>query len=416
MGIPQLEYMYSLDRFGIKPGLERMQAVMKQLGNPENTFSSIHITGTNGKGSVTAMIESVLRASGKKVGMYTSPHLYTFNERIQVRGVPISDADLITAIDDVKAAAAVANVEPTFFEFTTAVCYLYFSRQHLDIAVIEVGLGGLLDATNVITPVMSVITNIGLDHQEFLGDTKDAIAREKAGIIKPKAGAITGEADADMLAVLDAYAKKQGVTLQRAQDTVTVKLAAESLGGQRVRVSGAWDGEVELPLLGAHQLANLQVALAALAALPDIYKPAFTQVQSGIAGLSWEGRLDIVSANPLVIVDGAHNADGLAALVDFLKTLPRLDVLVLGLKQDKQVDGPLQDVVALFDRVIVTEGNYMPQPADEIAKTLSGNIEVMPDVTKALTVAKDAVEPDGTMVVAGSLYVVADVLTILRGK
>lgn len=244
----ELEYLYHLERFGVKPGLGVMRELMDVLGHPEKKFKSIHVTGTNGKGSTCAMVESVLRESGIKTALYTSPHLYTFNERIKISGVPISDSDLISLIQEIRDVVEKNNLQPTFFEFTTALAFLYFSRAHIDIAVIEVGMGGRLDATNVITPLLSIITNVGLDHMEFLGDTVEEIAREKAGIIKEGVPVITREEDENILNIFNEEAKKNNTHVIRAQDVVSTKVLHADFSGQEVEVttpsrSPSYEGE-----------------------------------------------------------------------------------------------------------------------------------------------------------------------------
>lgn len=426
MSAIHLDYLYGLDRLGIKPGLERMEVVMEALGHPERQFRSIHISGTNGKGSVAAMMESVLRASGFKTALYTSPDIYSYHERTKVNGKSISDEDLSDLTWELKKICEDIGLQLTFFEFGTALAYLYFARQKVDIAVIEVGMGGLLDATNVITPTLSVITNVGLDHQEFLGETKEEIAREKAGIIKPGVPVVTGEQDPEILALITDVAKANNASLIQTNQYIGAKVVERSLAGQRVRVSGAWGGELFLPLLGDYQVENLKTVLATLAIFARAgetgpqEKIAWNTIQGGINSTKWEGRLDVVSTKPLIIVDGAHNADGMNALADFLEEyVLRRDVLIFGLKQGKKIDTATQRLIAMFDHVIISEGNYQPQRAMELREKLAVHHKSVigePNMQAALAQAQVKAGQVGTIVVAGSLYLIADALGVLRDR
>src|SRR3989344_4317484 len=232
----ELAYLYELTRFGVKPGLDVMQKMMDALGHPENTFKSIHVTGTNGKGSTCAMMGSILREAGYRTALYTSPHLYAFNERIQIDRVPIADAMLAELVGEIRLICEQQDIHPTFFEFTTALAYVYFSRSDIDIAVIEVGMGGLYDATNVITPLVSVITNVGLDHMEYLGPTTAHIAREKAGIVKKGVPVVTAEKESAILDIFDREAGEKNTIVTRVQDMVKTNIVSSGLDGQAVEV------------------------------------------------------------------------------------------------------------------------------------------------------------------------------------
>lgn len=413
----QLQYMYGLSRFGIKPGLERMEQMMELLGHPEQKFKSIHVAGTNGKGSTAAMLDCVLRQGTLKVGLYTSPHMYVFNERIRVQGESISDAELAALAEELRALIEKHEIPATFFEFTTALAYMYFVRQGVDIAVVEVGMGGLLDATNVITPLVSVITNVGLDHTEFLGDTKEKIAFEKAGVIKSGVPVVTSERQKSVLSVIRAAALTHRATLHQAHQDSSVEKLSSSWDGQRVEVRGVWQGQLHLPLLGDHQLENLAAALTALHALrrQDI-DISWEQIERGIESTRWAGRLDVLSREPLIVLDGAHNNDGAEALYQFIRHWPRHDVLVVGEKYGKEIPVLAQRIVPLFDRVIVSQGSFQPQDPQELAEQLgpySRHIEVIVSLPRALTAARASLPPKGTLLITGSLYMVGDALTVL---
>ncbi len=415
----ELEYLYHLERFGIKPGLAVMEELMGVLGHPEKSFKSIHITGTNGKGSTCAMLESVLRESGIKTAMYTSPHLYLFNERIKISGVAIPDSDLVNLIREIRDSVERNNLHPTFFEFTTALAFLYFSRCNVDIAVIEVGMGGRLDATNVITPLLCIITNVGLDHMEFLGDTVEEIAREKSGIIKQGVPVITREEGAGVVKILEEEAEQKNTRVIRAQGSMKATVLRADLNGQDVEVIGKNVAmRMYLPLLGAHQIKNLEVVLAACEELVRAgLHVSQEDICNGIRSTIWEGRLQVVSQKPLIIVDGAHNRDGAQALARFLEPMPAFDVLVYAAKKGKNIKEVLSLLLPRCKRVIITKGSYMPEDPEIIArmvKDMGYPAEVRDNAPDAVGRGLEYAGTDGSMLIAGSLYMIPDALAFLK--
>lgn len=416
----ELEYLYNLERFGIQPGLAVMEQLMDALGRPQHAFKSIHVTGTNGKGSTCAMLESVLRAAGLKTALYTSPHLYVFNERIQVGGSSISDGDLIRLIQEIHEIIDQEHIQPTFFEFTTALAFLYFARSNIDIAVIEVGMGGLLDATNVITPIVSIITNVGLDHMEFLGNTTDEIAREKAGIIKEGIPVVVREEDGNVLRIFDERAVQKNTHVIRAQDTARTQVLHVDFAGQDIEVCvrNREGYKIHLPLLGAHQVKNLEAVVVACEELVSVgIVISERDVMHGITSTIWEGRLQIASQKPLIIVDGAHNPDGARVLVDFLESIPMCDVLVFAAKKGKNIAEVLNILLPRCKRVIVTKGSYMPEDPESIAKmirSMQREVEIRDTVADAIALGLSYVDDEGIMLIAGSLYMIPDALALLK--
>lgn len=427
----ELEYLYSLTRFGIKPGLAVMEQMMELLGHPERQFKSIHVTGTNGKGSTCAMIESVLRTGGQKTALYTSPHLYAFNERVRVRGESISDDELAKLVAELRSKIQDTNIQSTFFEFTTALAFLYFARSNIDIAVIEVGMGGRYDATNVITPLLSVITNVGLDHMEYLGETKEEIAYEKAGIIKEGVPVITAEKDVNIVAIFDAEAENKHTKVVRVDDVVQASVVSSDLSGQEVEVtfttpprSPSYEGEkynVHLPLLGSHQIENMKTAIAAVLAIESLYflskERGTSAIATGIANTVWEGRMQVVSKQPLIVVDGAHNQDGAVVLSDFIQTLTRTDTLVFATKKGKDISDMMHAVIPHFAHIVITEGSFMPESAEMLAKKIGevhSSVTIQKDVSQAIHHAKLMTPAEGTIVITGSLYMIADALSYFR--
>ncbi|MBI3255864.1 MAG: bifunctional folylpolyglutamate synthase/dihydrofolate synthase [Candidatus Andersenbacteria bacterium] len=427
----QLQWMYELERFGIKPGLGVMAEMMELFGHPEQKWPSVHIAGTNGKGSTAALMASALRAAGYKVGLYTSPHLMKFNERIQVNGVQISDMDLLAIAEEMRGTLKAAGMQATFFEFTTALAFLYFAAQKVDIAVIEVGMGGRLDATNVVTPAVSVITNIGFDHEKFLGNTREKIAIEKGGIIKAGVPVVVGEKKPDILALFRKIADEKQAPFYAVSDNLQITSGQATLTEQHftikpmihpggIQSTGHLPGntvrEYQIGLLGRHQLDN---AAGAWLALRVLQRQGFgmkdADIQKGFRKMVWPGRMQIVSQYPLVIVDGAHNEDGAWVLHDYIKDFPRHDVLVLAVKQGKNPTVMLEKVVPLFKHVVVTEGAYDPWPAEELAllvRRWAGSVEVETDVAVALQRARKILPADGLMVVTGSLYMVGHAIPL----
>ncbi|MEX1997866.1 MAG: folylpolyglutamate synthase/dihydrofolate synthase family protein [Candidatus Andersenbacteria bacterium] len=415
----QLAYIYDLERFGIKLGLEVMTKLCAILGNPQTSFPSVHITGTNGKGSTASFLESTLRAAGYKVGLYTSPHLYQFNERIRVDGQAITDEALIALIAHVRSQIAAYDLTITFFEFTTALTFLQFARARVDIAIIEVGMGGALDATNVITPLVAVITNIGLDHVPEIGEDKAAIAANKAGIIKRGQPVVTAETQPALLQYFAGVCQQQQAPFYSVGEHLTVKESHASLAGQTFTTTGTITDTFFIKLLGQHQITNACTALLTLHLLRDqgfVLTP--THLTRGLSQAVWEGRLDIVSRKPFILVDGAHNNDGVQALAAFLKTmpLPHPDVLIVAQKKGKQL-GLETDIAPLFDQVIVTQGSYEPEDTSVVARALRAHhphVQEIPALAHALAVGRKLIKPDSMMLITGSLYMVGDALSLLR--
>lgn len=430
----QLAYMYGLERFGMRLGLETMEALMAALGNPERAFRSVHIGGTNGKGSTAAMTAAALRAAGYNTGLYTSPHLVRFNERIQINGRDIPDAALAGFVEEVRSVIERHDIQPTFFEFTTAVAFLYFARQNVDIAVVEVGLGGDLDATNVVQPEVAVITNIGSDHSEFLGNSKREIASHKAGIIKHGGVGVTGETDSQIVSYFEQVSRERGATLVRSQEAIHIRLVSASLDGQVFEARGGVTGTFTLPLLGEHQLQNAAIALAVLHELRERgLSIQMAAIQQGLASTTWPGRLQVLSRHPLILVDGAHNEEGAQALENFLgESLAeqphhlsicgedfRARVLVLAMKGDKRMPTMLETIVPWFEKVIVTEGNYEPMDSKKLAELVTKhhqNVEIVPKPGEAVTAGRAGLQKNDLMLITGSLYMIGEAMEALKEK
>ncbi|MBQ9802333.1 MAG: bifunctional folylpolyglutamate synthase/dihydrofolate synthase [Clostridia bacterium] len=347
-----VEYIHSVVWKGSRPGLSRITELLHLLGDPQNDLAFIHIAGTNGKGSTSAMTESVLRAAGYKTGLFVSPYIKHFNERIAFCGVPIPDEALAEVTALVKPFADGMADAPTEFELITAIGLVYFQRMHCDIVVLETGMGGRLDSTNVIqSPLATVITGIALDHTEYLGDTVEKIAAEKAGIIKKGAPMVWGGHDKAARAVIEEAAASMGVPFVAAED-IPMTVQAADLSGTTVDW-GRYRG-LHLPLLGTYQPQNLATVLALFEALRargiDVDEPT---LRRGLSATVWRGRFEKLSSDPLIISDGAHNPEGIAAAVRAIRTyFPSQRVLLLtAVMADKDYRGMVAALAPVADEV-----------------------------------------------------------------
>lgn len=426
-----IEYIDSFAKFkangGYKPGLQRIQALLDRLGNPEKRLQIIHVAGTNGKGSTSAMIASIMRQAGYSVGLYTSPHLQDFRERFRLNGTPISDEDLAQAVEELKPAVEEVTQtgldRPSFFEVVTALAFLYYANKQADILVLEVGLGGRLDATNVARPLVSVITTIGFDHMEYLGDTLAEIAAEKAGIIKETTPVVIGVRDQEAIEAIQRKAGEMDAPLYRPVDEAVWTKTAGRLGHQIVdlTLAGQLYGGVELALPGEHQIRNALVAIKTV----ELIRPAFPQVDEaairrGLSAVKWPGRLELVQENPPVLLDGAHNIEGIEALAAFLeevKTEYEHVYLVMSILKDKEVAPMLHRVAHLASGITFTQNHSLrASSAEELAQILEGEeveIRIIPDFPQAIRDAIAKATSRDLVCITGSLYTIAEARAIL---
>lgn len=413
-----LDAMYSMRRFGIVLGLSTITNILEALGNPQHHFSAIHIAGTNGKGSIASALATILQQAGYRVGLYTSPHLIRFNERICVNGTPIADDAVVASWEAVKAVHQ-GDREPTFFEFSTAMAFHEFSRQGVDYAVIETGMGGRLDATNVVTPILSIITNISLEHKSYLGNTIAAIAAEKAGIIKSGIPVVSGVSQKSAKAVVEKTAAAQQAPLfQKGRD-----FRVRRSGTGRFSYTGIdhhWPG-MRTGLAGAHQIDNASLVLAACELLKrDRANLSTEHIHEGLATNRWPGRLEVVSESPYVVLDGAHNLMAARRLSRFLNTAlaGKRITMVAGILDDKPYQAILKDLVAPCARLIITQPKIdralPPETLKDVARPLIAEIEIVSDVGDAVRHAIATAGPDDAVCVAGSLYVVGEAKAALE--
>lgn len=416
------EWMFGLERFGIKLGLDNIREFLGEIGNPERDLRSIHVTGTNGKGSVCAMAAEMLRAHGLKVGLYTSPHLVDFRERISVNNRRISERDVVRLgleLKEVMEAMASDSREKqlTFFEFTTGLAFKYFQEKKVDILVAEVGMGGRLDATNVLAPEVSVITRIGLEHTNYLGSTIQEIAREKAGIVKEGVGVITCERKPEALAVLESTCAKKRSSLKRVGKDFDVSSVSQTPHGTEFDYDGVRTIRgLRTKLLGGYQAENAATAIAAMEELESRgIVVEGEEIRKGIALVRWPGRLDVISRRPLVILDGSHNPEGVATTVSVLESLDlRPLTFVVGCMDDKDARGIVKALAPVASKMIVTQARYkrvLPASAlmDVVMQEFSGEAVLTPDARAAFQTGLGDIRGKGLCVI-GSLYVVGEAI------
>jgi len=407
-----LNAMYSLRRFGIKMGLSTIRRILKELGNPQDHFGCIHVAGTNGKGSIASGIASILNAAGFRTGLYTSPHLVTFNERISIDGRHISNAGVVAAYEAVKNVHH-GSREPTFFEFATAMALYEFDREEVDWAVIETGMGGRLDATNIVRPAVSIISNLSLEHQDYLGNTLAQIAAEKGGIIKKGVPVVTGVRQPGALAILNDIADAKSAPVYRLGKDFKVRRKS----GDTFTFFGIHDQwfDMKTSLMGRHQVDNAAISMAACELLSrGGVSISEGNCRQGLLNLSWPGRLEIVCESPRIILDGAHNLVAARNLAAFLAQEPnqRPITMVIGILDDKPYEAMLSALIPVTQKVILTrpkiDRGLPPETLYTEARQYRKDITLLPDVHQAVQQALSQAAPDDVICIAGSLYVIGE--------
>jgi dihydrofolate synthase/folylpolyglutamate synthase len=416
-----VRFLYSLGNEvkTAKYGLERIATVLAALGNPERLPRIVHVAGTNGKGSVCAMIESGLRAAGLRTGLFTSPHLVEPTERVRIDGCPVPASEFSAAFDRVHACAeqllnqGAIDFHPTYFETVTAMAFLLFQDRKTEAVVLEVGLGGRLDATNVVHPELCVITPVDFDHEALLGKSLEAIAGEKAGILKPGVPAVFAPQRPAAQQSLDRRALELGIEAIRAQESWQVENVEYSARGSQFTVRNGSTFRIDCPLAGEHQIVNAIVAVAALHRLG--VSPA--TIQRGIANARWPGRLERVSESPEIILDGAHNPAGARALAAYIERFypARRVVLIYGAMRDKAVEEITSILFPHASEVIATAPMQTRAVSPETIRALSEhpNLRTAPDLPKALEMARSGA-PDGTIFITGSLFLVGEAMSLMN--
>ncbi len=419
-----IDWIQSISKFGMKLGLNNIKTLTAAMGSPQDSYKIIHVAGTNGKGSVCAMIASILKEVGYKVGLFISPYLEVFNERIQINGKNISNEDLAelatqvkTIIDDMVLKGC---AYPTEFEVDTAMGLKYFEEQGVDFAVVEVGLGGRFDATNVVTPLVSVITNIGYDHMDILGDTLPKIAFEKAGIIKKGIRVVSYPQGDEVLAVIKNKCRGEDAHLT-VVDKSKIKFISASPAGQVFEYGDLKN--LRISLLGGHQILNAVTAVVAVRALRSCGIVIGSNViERGLERARWPGRLEIMKTHPYIMIDGAHNPQGAGVLRKAIEDIFEYKklILILGILRDKDVDGILRILLPLAGEAVITKPvSPRAMAADELNNRVR---EIRPelktycteDIDAAIDRGIDVTGKGDLMLVCGSLYLVGEVRKILK--
>lgn len=412
-------FLYSAANFDLR----RMEELLERLGNPHLASRSVHVAGTKGKGSTAAMIASTLSTAGYKTGLYTSPHLHTFRERISIDGKNIAEEEFATLVERLKPEVEAVNRsgaygQLTTFEILTAVAFTYFMERGVDFQVLEVGLGGRLDATNVVRAEIAVITSISMDHAEVLGDSLAKIASEKAGIIKPGAIVVSSPQQSEAEGVIKEVCLKMGATLIAVGRDVIWEKRASDLNGQSFEVKGkAGSYDLTIPLLGDHQLENAATAVAALEALAT----EADDIAKGLAQVRWPGRLEILRHEPLFVVDGAHNASSAGRLREAIEACFDFDrlILIIGVSSDKDIAGIVAELAPLSSLAIVTRSRHPralePNLLLEELERRGVMSEVVAGVASAVERALSLAGPRDIICATGSLFVIAEAREYMKG-
>jgi dihydrofolate synthase/folylpolyglutamate synthase len=411
-----LDHIYSLGRFGMRPGLERISSLLEKLGNPQSTFRSVHVAGTNGKGSTSCMMASILREGGYRVALFTSPHLIGFTERIRVNGEEIAERDVVRLGRTVMAAAP---AETTFFEMVTAMACLHFAEQQVDLAIMEAGMGGTFDATNALEGILSVITSISLDHSEYLGSSVAAIAREKAGIIKATRPVVLSCQEPAVAAEIQMRCHELNSPLYTCGEHFHGEWRENKLSYRGLSVS--LDG-LTMGLRGSYQLFNGATALAAVEVLArEGFSVPTAAMAAGMEKASWPGRMELIGSSPRILLDGAHNPAGGKALAEALADIPRRRLLlVCGVMGDKDLNGILGPILPMADEVFAVAPR-LPRalPSIDLVKYCRQHGVSARDsgsVGAGLAAACGMTGEDDLVLVCGSLFTVGEARSIIFSR
>jgi dihydrofolate synthase / folylpolyglutamate synthase len=418
-----LDYLYGLEKFGMIFGLAKVGAILAAIGNPHQTFGAIHIGGTNGKGSTAAMMASILEKEGYRVGLYTSPHLVRFTERIKINGKEIEQEEVASLTSWMREKIEAAGVAPpfTFFDFTTAMALAYFSRKRVDVAILEVGLGGRLDSTNIVDPLLSIVTNIERDHEEVLGRGILKVATEKAGIIKKNRPFITAATQPRVLRLFSETCRKKKAPFYQVEKDFRYLRPAEGIFDYEGLERTLWN--VRVNLNGYHQMINATTALGAMEVLDGLgYRVSTEAMVQGLQSVKWPGRLEMISSSPRVIVDGAHNPAGAEALREALRkefSYRRL-ILLTGIMKDKAFESILHILSPLADRILLSRPHLArAAPPGALLKALGPDrvkAEPIEDFEKAIEAGLAMTGEEDLFCITGSLYTVGEAISYFESR
>ncbi|ADG83392.1 bifunctional folylpolyglutamate synthase/dihydrofolate synthase [Thermincola potens] len=416
-----LTYLQDLTKFGFNFGLGRIEELLNRLGNPHKKLKVVHVGGTNGKGSTTAFISGILQAAGYRVGVFTSPHLHSYTERYTINNVTISEEAMARYIVFLKPyldkMVEDGYEHPTEFEVCTALAFQYFYDQKVDYVVLEVGLGGAIDSTNVVVPLVSVITNVAMDHMDYLGHSIREIAEVKAGIIKLNGLAVTAVQDPEALEVISRTARERNARLIEVYKEARWEITDSSVWGQtfNLNTSNRTYKNVRISLLGQHQIVNAVTAIVTVEALETLgVQIGQDAVENGMASVKWPARLEIMQRQPMVIIDGAHNVHGAKSLRNALQEVFSYDklILVFGMLGDKEREKVVAELAPLAAKVVITRPNspragQWDKVAEEVKKYVN-DVRVIEDIHQAVDTAVKIAEPGDLVCITGSLYMVAE--------
>ncbi len=436
-----IDYLYQMQWHGIRPGLARITSLLAHFGHPEQAFKAIHIAGTNGKGSTASMVASVLQQAGYRTGLYTSPHLIDFSERIRINDDPIAHDEIIQLTKRIQTKLQERSPrlaeKISFFEFTTGLAFLYFAEQGVEYAVVEVGLGGQFDATNLVNPMVSSITSIDLDHEQYLGSTLSEVATEKAGIIKTSVPVVSAASQPEVISIIEETARLRKAPLIEVGKEISATLispqgATSLIDPMKIHYTGLREYFIELPLLGQHQVDNTATSIGIIESLQGQgLQISEKDIVEGLKNMRLAGRLEIIQHNSTILLDGAHNPAGARALGAFLQDIDPnrkgKHWLITGIMKDKQIDQMLYPLLGWTDEFIVTRPEIKRAALpEEISSTLYKLIKSPSKAEVPLVTTKDKVKeaiaytlskiaPEDTLVITGSFYTVGEAKGALLG-
>lgn len=422
-----IKYLYDLKIYGMSLGLERIEFLLKSLGLPHENMKAIHVGGTNGKGSVCAMLSSILSNAGYKVGLFTSPHLLEFEERLRINGEPVSKKKLCSLVDRIKPIASFMVEDgdfehPTFFEIATAMAFSHFKDEEVDFTVLEVGLGGRLDATNVISPMVSVITSVSLDHTHVLGTTLEEVAGEKAGIIKEGIPVICGIEQEEIIKMIEDICQKKHCQVLFSKNQGGYKLKENTVDYQKfdIYLDGSQYIDLKIPLLGEHQLKNAHIATMTI----ELFKGLNAEIKEkdireGLMKTKWPGRLEIIQKDPFVILDCAHNPSGMKALGSVINDMfsHTKKTLVMGIMRDKDIPGIVKEAGSFADSIIITRPKFERAAEPELilnwAEKYCQDVKIIQNVAEAVNFAISSADSNDSVIIAGSIFNVGEAMEFL---
>ncbi len=416
-----LEYLLNLTSLGWKLGLNKIRSLLKELDNPQEKYKIVHVAGTNGKGSTSTMLASILQKAGYRTGLFTSPHLIYVGERIKINGVPISKNQLVNYIEQLQ--PLIKKYKCTFFEAITAIALIHFADEKVDIAVIEVGLGGRLDATNVVPSIISIITNINLDHTKQLGNDRKSIAIEKAGIIKPNTICITNCRYKSAKTVFDQICQEKKVEHIPVDQLIKVNKVwyDEKYTTIDLAINGSFYPRLKLSLIGDHQIDNAALAVTAANIINQRFLPIKADhIYEGLSEVSWPGRLHVLMDNPKIVVDVAHNPDGIASLKKSIQKIFQFDrlIILMGVAKEKNYEGMIKKISPLVDLFIAVKANNHRALSQlvlaKIARNYCQNVKSFNKVTSGLNFAIKFAQKRDLILCTGSHYTVAEVIQELN--